>query len=57
METNFNQNDPLSFLSHEFNDQDFYGLQYVLEDLFNEKKPTLTQQTPQDWCGLSDLII
>ncbi len=55
METNIN--DPLSRLIQEFNNQDFYGLQYVLEDLFNEKKPVVKQQTSQDWSGLSDLII
>ncbi len=57
METNINTKDPLSTLTHEFNDQDFYGLQYILEDLFNVKKPVVEQQTEIDWCGLSDLII
>lgn len=57
METNINTNDPLSTLTQEFNNQDFYGLQYVLEDLFNDKNNKTEQQTLIDWCGLSDLII
>jgi len=55
METNIN--DPLSRIIQEFNDQDFYGLQYIVDDLFNKKQAIVEQQDLGDWSGLSDLII
>jgi hypothetical protein len=57
MEINSNTNDLLAKLHQEFSNQDFYGLQYVLEDLFKDNVIQAKQNSTMDWYGLSDLTI
>jgi len=57
METNSNTIDLFSKLNKEFNNQEFYGLQYVLEDLFKDNVIQAKQNSAMDWYGLSDLTI
>jgi hypothetical protein len=57
MKTNNNTSDLFTKLNQEFNNQEFYGLQYILEDLFKEKTNKDQQNVATDWYGLTDLTI
>ena len=57
MKTNNNTSDLFTKLNQEFNNQEFYGLQYILEDLFNEKTNQDQQNETMDWYGLTDLTM
>lgn len=57
MRTNNNTSDLFAKLNQEFNNQEFYGLQYILEDLFKDKVIQAQQNVTTDWHGLTDLTI
>lgn len=57
MKTNNNTNDLLAKLNQEFNNQEFYGLQYILEDLFKDNIIQAQQNVTTDWYGLTDLTL
>ena len=57
MRTNNTTNDLFAKLNQEFNNQEFYGLQYILEDLFKDNVIQAQPNVTTDWHGLTDLTI
>jgi hypothetical protein len=57
MNLNNETNDLYEQIDQEINDQDYYGLQYVLGDLFPEQAIQTEQSMETDWFGLDDLTI
>lgn len=51
------KNDLFEQIDQEFKDQDIYGLQYVINDLFLGSRVVKEQEESTDWYGLMDLII
>jgi hypothetical protein len=56
MKTN-TTNDLLTKLNLEFNNQGFYGLQYILEDIYKDSINQKQEAQVPDWYGLTDLTI
>ncbi|MCF6203629.1 MAG: hypothetical protein L3J59_08165 [Methylococcaceae bacterium] len=50
-------NDLFEQIDQEFNDQDFYGLQYILDDLFPDYADQVQKKPSIDWYGLVDLTL
>ena len=44
-------------MDKEFNHQGFYGLQYIIDDLFHDSVAQSQENTSTDWYGLDDLNI
>lgn len=44
-------------IDQEFKNQDIYGLQYVINDLFPGRNILQEPESSEDWYGLADLII
>ena len=45
--------------SQEFNGHDFYGLEFILDELYDETENNLQKKNTAkvDWFGLTDLIV
>ena len=54
---NNNTDDLNTKLNREFDNQYFYGLQYILEDLFTDALIQPKASLSNDWYGLTDLTI
>lgn len=50
-------NDLFEQMDQEFNHQDFYGLQYIIDDLIHDSITQPEEKTTTDWYGLDDLSI
>ncbi len=57
MKTNTTTSDLLAKLNQEFNNQGVYGLQYILEDLYQDNIIQTQEEQAPDWYGLTDLTI
>ncbi len=50
-------NDLFEQIDQEFNDQDVYGLQYILDDLLPDYVDQTQEKPSIDWYGLVDLTM
>ena len=57
MNTNNEANNLCERMEREFNYQGFYGLQYIIDDLFDDSTAQSQKNSSTDWYGLDDLNI
>lgn len=57
MKTLNETNDLFEQIDQEINNQDYYGLQYVIDDLFPDYAIQSEHNQDTDWYGLEDLTV